>query len=110
MIRGPGGVRTRSALAAPTSASVSAIYRFPKKGTALEQQMFAATPRVFVEGYRLALEKAIPDRRGSLVLFWGMSTGGASLYPLARYSSQAILIEAAGRRAHRQPWPPGRRL
>ena len=47
--------------------------------------MLAATPRVFIEGYRLALEKAIPDRRAAFVLFWGMSTGGASLYPLARY-------------------------
>jgi len=75
----------RSGVSGAASASVSAISRFPKKGTALEQQMLAATPRVFVEGYRLALEKAIPDRRGSLVLFWGMSTGGASLYPLAKY-------------------------
>ena len=45
-----------------TSASVSAVYRFPKKGTALERQMLAATPRVFLEGYRRALERAIPDR------------------------------------------------
>jgi pimeloyl-ACP methyl ester carboxylesterase len=75
----------RSGASGATSASVSAIYRFPRKGTALERQMLAATPRVFIEGYRLALEKAIPDRRGALVLFWGMSTGGASLYPLARY-------------------------
>lgn len=75
----------RSGVTGATSASVSAIYRFPKKGTALEAQMLAATPRVFIEGYRLALEKAIRDRRGSLVLFWGMSTGGASLYPLAKY-------------------------
>ena len=75
----------RSGVSGSTSASVSAIYRFPKKGTALERQMLAATPRVFLEGYRLALEKAIPDRRSSLVLFWGMSTGGASLYPLAKY-------------------------
>jgi hypothetical protein len=75
----------RSGLAPGNSPSVSAIYRFPKKGTALERQMLAATPRVFIEGYRLALEKAIPDRRGSLVLFWGMSTGGASLYPLAKH-------------------------
>jgi hypothetical protein len=75
----------RSGLSGSTSASASAIYRFPKKGTALEQQMLAATPRVFLEGYRLALEKAIPDRSRSLVLFWGMSTGGASLYPLAKY-------------------------
>ena len=75
----------RSGVSGAVSASVSAIYRFPRKGTALEKQMLAATPRVFVEGYRLALEKAIPDRRGSLVFFWGMSTGGASLYPLAKY-------------------------
>ena len=75
----------RSGVSGSTSASASAIYRFPKKGTALERQMLAATPRVFVEGYRLALEKAIPDRTGALVLFWGMSTGGASLYPLAKY-------------------------
>lgn len=75
----------RSGLSGAAAASASAIYRFPRKGTALEKQMLAATPRVFVEGYRLALEKAIPDRNGSLVFFWGMSTGGASLYPLAKY-------------------------
>jgi hypothetical protein len=75
----------RSGVSGSTSPSVSAIYRFPKKGTALERQMLAATPRVFIEGYRRALDKAIPDRRGSLVFFWGMSTGGASLYPLAKY-------------------------
>jgi hypothetical protein len=65
--------------------SASAVYRFPKKGTELERQMLAATPQVFLEGYRHALERAIPDRRASFVLFWGMSTGGASLYPLAKY-------------------------
>jgi hypothetical protein len=74
-----------SGVSAVTSASASAVYRFPKKGTELEKQMLAATPRVFVEGYRLALEKGIPDRAGAFVLFWGMSTGGASLYPLAKY-------------------------
>jgi hypothetical protein len=75
----------RSGLTGSASASVSAVYRFPKKGSALEQQMLAATPAVFVEGYRLALEHAIRDRQRSFVLFWGMSTGGAFLYPLARY-------------------------
>ena len=69
---------------AGASASVSSISRYPKKGTLLEQQMLAATPRVFIEGYRLALQKAIPDRGRAFVLFWGMSTGGASLYPLAK--------------------------
>jgi len=74
-----------SGVAVTSSPSASAFYRFPKKGTALEQQMLAATPQVFLEGYRLALEKAIPDRRNAFVLFWGMSTGGASMYPLAKY-------------------------
>ncbi len=75
----------QSGLTAGASASTSLVYRFPKHGTLLEKQMLAATPRVFIEGYKLALQKAIPDRSGSLVLFWGMSTGGASLYPLAKY-------------------------
>lgn len=75
----------RSGAPGRASASVSAVYRFPKKGTELEKDMLAATPRVFIEGYRLALDNAIPDRAGSFVLFWGMSTGGASLYPLARF-------------------------
>jgi len=73
-----------SGVAATTTPSASAFYRFPKKGTALEHQMLAATPAVFLEGYRLALEKAITDRRNAFVLFWGMSTGGAILYPLAK--------------------------
>lgn len=75
----------RSGALQVTSANVSPVYRFPRKGTELEKQMLAATPRVFIEGYRLAIEKAIPDRSGTFVLFWGMSTGGASLYPLAKY-------------------------
>ncbi|MSP93806.1 MAG: hypothetical protein EXR00_00930 [Alphaproteobacteria bacterium] len=75
----------RSGVAGALTASASLVYRFPRKGTELEKQMLAATPRVFVEGYRRAIEKAIPDRNGSFVLFWGMSTGGASLYPLAKY-------------------------
>ena len=73
----------QSGVSGRESASVSAVHRFPRKGTALERQMLAATPRVFLEGYRRALEHAIPDRGGSMVLFWGMSTGGAFLYPLA---------------------------
>jgi hypothetical protein len=68
-----------------TAPNASAFSRFPKKGSTLESQMLAATPTVFLDGYRLALEKAIPDRRNAFVLFWGMSTGGASLYPLAKY-------------------------
>lgn len=76
---------TRRGGGAVTSASVSVTARVPRAGTELERDMLAATPRVFVEGYRLALETAVPDRPGAFVLFWGMSTGGASLYPLAKY-------------------------
>jgi len=82
-------------------------FRFPREGTALYRQILAATPRVYIDGYRMALEKAIPDRRGSLVLFWGMSTGGATLYPLAKHytpdgylgwgTSTSGLASAAGR-------------
>ena len=75
----------RSSAAPATTASVSSVNRFPKKGTELEKQMLAATPRAFVEGYRLGLERAIQDRARAFVLFWGMSTGGAVLYPLAKY-------------------------
>jgi hypothetical protein len=75
----------RSGASGSGSASVSAVHRYPAKGSELEQQMLAATPRVFVDGYRRALERAIPDRRNAFVLFWGMSTGGAFLYPLAQH-------------------------
>ena len=75
----------RADASAGASAAISGMYRYPRKGTLLEKQMLAATPQVFIDGYARALEKAIPDRKGSLVLFWGMSTGGASLYPLAKF-------------------------
>lgn len=61
------------------------VSRYPKPGTLLEKQLMAATGNTFIEGYRLALQKAIPDRQSSFVLFWGMSTGGSTLYPLAKY-------------------------
>jgi pimeloyl-ACP methyl ester carboxylesterase len=61
------------------------VSRYPRPGTLLERQLMAATGNTFIEGYRLALEKAIPDRQSSLVLFWGMSTGGSTLYPLAKH-------------------------
>jgi pimeloyl-ACP methyl ester carboxylesterase len=61
------------------------VSRYPRPGMLLEKQLMAATGGTFIEGYRLALEKAIPDRQSSLVLFWGMSTGGSTLYPLAKY-------------------------
>jgi len=65
----------------------SAVYRTPKAGSDLYRQMLAATPLTYLTGYRLAIERAIPpaERNDSFVLYWGMSTGGAFLYPLAKY-------------------------
>ncbi len=70
---------------AAVAAASGAVSRYPRPGTLLEKQLLAATGSTFIEGYRLALVKAIPDRANSLVLFWGMSTGGSTLYPLAKY-------------------------
>jgi pimeloyl-ACP methyl ester carboxylesterase len=97
-------VRRGASTGGPASGVVS---RFPRPGTLLEKQLMAATGGTFIEGYRLAIEKAVPDRRNSLVLFWGMSTGGSTLYPLAKYytpdgylgwgTSSAGLAAVAGR-------------
>ncbi len=64
----------------------SAVYRFPRKGTALYAQMLAATPLTYLKGYQLGIERAVPpaQRKDVFLLYWGMSTGGAFLYPLAR--------------------------
>jgi len=65
----------------------SATYRVPRPSSALYRQMLAATPVTFLTGYRLAIERAVPpaERDGHYVLYWGMSTGGAFLYPLAKW-------------------------
>lgn len=63
----------------------SAVYRFPKNGSKLYDQMLAATPVTYITGYRKAIEHVIPaaQRKDIFLLYWGMSTGGAFLYPLA---------------------------
>ena len=65
----------------------SAVYRIPKPTSALHRQMLAAAPRTYLEGYRLAIERAVPpsERGATFLLYWGMSTGGAFLYPLAKW-------------------------
>lgn len=65
----------------------SSTYRVPKPESPLYRQMLAATPRTFLEGYRLAVERAVPpaERASTYLLYWGMSTGGAFLYPLAKW-------------------------
>ena len=76
----------RSAQKEATSGD-SSVYRMPKPESLLYKQMLATTPLTYLKGYRLALEHAVPAsrREQSFVLFWGMSTGGAFLYPLAKH-------------------------
>lgn len=71
----------------PATSGDSDVYRFPKPGTVLYQQMLAATPNTYLTGYRKAIEHVLPkrERSKSYLLYWGMSTGGAFLYPLAKY-------------------------
>ncbi|MDP3671536.1 MAG: hypothetical protein Q8R69_17835 [Telluria sp.] len=71
---------------APTSGD-SNLYRLPKDGSALYNQMLATTAHTYLSGYQKAIEHALPpaQRKKSFMLYWGMSTGGAFLYPLAKY-------------------------
>jgi hypothetical protein len=65
----------------------SSTYRFPKEGSLLYKQMLAATGVTFLTGYTKAIEHVIPpaERNKAYLLYWGMSTGGAFMYPLAQY-------------------------
>jgi hypothetical protein len=76
----------RSVLKEATSGD-SSVYRMPKPDSPLYKQMLATTPHTYIKGYQLAVQHAVPpkERARSFVLFWGMSTGGAFLYPLAKH-------------------------
>lgn len=69
------------------SATGSEGYRLPREGTALYDHMLAASPDVLVEGYRRGVEHALAalgrPRDEVLLLYWGFSTGGAFLWPVA---------------------------
>ncbi|MDB5763028.1 MAG: hypothetical protein JWQ21_2023 [Herminiimonas sp.] len=71
----------------PATSGDSDVYRFPKQGTVLYNQMLAATPLTYLTGYTKAIQHVLPQRERdqSYLLYWGMSTGGAFLYPLAKY-------------------------
>jgi hypothetical protein len=80
---------TSQPISGASSPTDSEYVRVPKPGTELYRQMLAATPMTLLTGYRKAVEQAVPaaDRKKSLVLYWGMSTGGAFLWPLAKYAT-----------------------
>lgn len=71
---------------ADTAAS-SDVNRYAKPGTELYNQMLAATPVTMLIGYQKAINRVLSaaERKKSLMLYWGMSTGGAFLWPLAKY-------------------------
>ncbi|MFK8252316.1 hypothetical protein [Ancylobacter terrae] len=76
---------TSQAAGKTSSSSGSEFVRFPKPGTALYDYMVAATPVVFVDGFEKGLRHVLSEeeRRQSLLLYWGFSTGGAFMWPLA---------------------------
>lgn len=76
----------KSGTGKPATSGDSDVYRFPKPGTVLYNQMLAAHGATYLTGYRKAIEHALPpgERDKSFLLYWGMSTGGAFLYPLAK--------------------------
>jgi hypothetical protein len=67
------------------SKSGSEYVRFPKEGTELFEEMVAATPVAMVDGLEKGLRSVVSDkeRKQSLMLYWGFSTGGALMWPLA---------------------------
>lgn len=72
-----------------SSPTQSEYVRVPKPGTELYRQMLAGNGLTMMMGYRKAVEHAVPpaERKKSLLLYWGMSTGGATLYPLAKHAT-----------------------
>ncbi len=63
----------------------STNYRYPIEGTDLYEYMLAATPDAMLHGFDLGIRALFSEceRKDSLLLYWGMSTGGAYLYPFA---------------------------
>ncbi len=103
--------------ASPTG---SDTYRLPKTGTALYDHMLAATADALVDGYRRGVAHALGalgrPRDDVLLLYWGFSTGGPFLWPVARFiapdgmlgwgtSSTGIAYFHCRTRAGRYDWP-----
>lgn len=76
---------TSQAAGNTSSSSGSEYVRFPKPGTELFKQIVAATPVAMVDGLEAGLRHTLSDteRKNALLLYWGFSTGGALMWPLA---------------------------
>jgi hypothetical protein len=84
-------VTNAEGVSSPTN---SQTCRLPRPGSELEAHMMALTPATAVEGFRHALAHCpeIKDRDQILMLYWGFSTGGAILWPLAkRFTPDGIM-------------------
>jgi pimeloyl-ACP methyl ester carboxylesterase len=70
-----------------SSVTGSDYCRVPRRGSALEAHMMALTPTTVIRGFREALAGCpeLADRSKALLLYWGFSTGGAFLWPLAKH-------------------------
>lgn len=68
-----------------SSSSGSEFVRFAKHNTELFRQLVAATPVVIVDGFEKGLRHVMSndERQHALLLYWGFSTGGAFMWPLA---------------------------
>lgn len=76
---------TSQAAGKTASSSGSEYVRHPKEGTQLFNEMLAASPVAMVDGLEAGLRHSLSDkeRQESMVLYWGFSTGGALMWPLA---------------------------
>ncbi len=68
-----------------SSSTGSEFVRYPKAGTELYRELVAATPVVIVDGFEHGLRRVMSEdeRKQALLLYWGFSTGGAFMWPLA---------------------------
>lgn len=76
-----------------SSSTGSEFVRYPKPGTELYRQLVTATPLVIVDGFEHGLRHVMSEdeRKQALLLYWGFSTGGAFMWPLADGSNQTAI-------------------
>lgn len=69
-----------------SSPTGSEACRIPREGSELEAYMLALLPSAVIAGFELAIRSLVPadERTDVLLLYYGFSTGGAFLWPLAK--------------------------
>lgn len=76
---------TSQAAGSTASNTNSEYVRFPKPGTGLHDGLVALTPVAMVDGLAQGLRAVLgeAERKDAMLLYWGFSTGGALMWPLA---------------------------